>query len=210
MRIVWKGVLILAAVLFAAWPVYGADRAAPYFENTRTVLLLPAAGQSGTAASFLDREMKRIFRYPYYRVISPTERPAGPEAMRADAVSAGADIAVQPVVVRFDQYGRYPMFGDRDPIITTHAELAIYYWEEGMDETARISTRYFNVEIEGMDTRPAYILDRMWSRLKKSFPYRRIPTDRSRNLSGEVTAPGETAGEAEPASGENEAGGEAA
>jgi len=117
--------------------------------------------------------------------------------MRAAAVSAGADIAVWPVAVRFDQYSQYPMFGDRDPVIVTHAELRIYYWEDGMDNVKSIGTRYFDAELEGPDTRPEYILDEMWKRLLKQFPYRRIPTDRSTNLSGTVTAPAAEADAAE-------------
>lgn len=197
-----KGLLALAAACLLALPVQGAgSERAGYFENTRAVLLYPAVGRDGYAASFLDKEMGRIFRYPYYRLVDRANLPTGPEAMRAEAVGAGADVAVLPVVVRFDQYGRYPMFGDRDPVITTHAELAIYYWEEGMDEVQHIGTRYFDVEIEGPDTRPAYILDKMWNRLLKSFPYRRVPTDRSTNLSGPVTAPGEESGSGAEAEG---------
>lgn len=91
------------------------------------------------------------------------------------------------------------MFGDRDPVIVTHAELRIYYWEDGMDNVKSIGTRYFDAELEGPDTRPDYILGEMWDRLKKNFPYRRVPIDRSTNLSGAVTAPGETADETKAA-----------
>lgn len=192
MKALWKWILALAAALLIAAPAAAADtasRAAGYFDNTRAVLLLPAAGRSGYAASFMDRQLGRIFRYPYYRLVETTDQPAGPDAMRAAAVSAGADIAVWPVAVRFDQYSQFPMFGDRDPVIVTHAELRIYYWEDGMDNVKSIGTRYFDAELEGPDTRPDYILDEMWKRLLKQFPYRRIPTDRSTNLSGTVTAP---------------------
>lgn len=192
MKALWKWILALAAALLIAAPAAAADtagRAAGYFDNTRAVLLLPAAGRSGYAASFMDRQLGRIFRYPYYRLVDTIDQPAGPDAMRAAAVSAGADIAVWPVAVRFDQYSQFPMFGDRDPVIVTHAELRIYYWEDGMDNVKSIGTRYFDAELEGPDTRPDYILDEMWKRLLKQFPYRRIPTDRSTNLSGTVTAP---------------------
>lgn len=192
MRTLWKWILALAAALLIAAPAAAADtanRAAGYFDNTRAVLLLPAAGRSGYAAAFMDRQLGRIFRYPYYRLVESADAPAGPDAMRAAAVSAGADIAVWPVAVRFDQYSQYPMFGDRDPVIVTHAELRIYYWEDGMDNVKSIGTRYFDAELEGPDTRPEYILDEMWKRLLKQFPYRRVPTDRSTNLSGTVTAP---------------------
>ena len=192
MKALWKWILALAAALLIAVPSAAADtanRAAGYFDNTRAVLLLPAAGRSGYAASFMDRQLGRIFRYPYYRLVETADAPAGPDAMRAAAVSAGADIAVWPVAVRFDQYSQYPMFGDRDPVIVTHAELRSSSWEDGMDNVKCIGTRYFDAELEGPDTRPEYILDEMWKRLLKQFPYRRIPTDRSTNLSGTVTAP---------------------
>lgn len=200
MKALWKWILALAAALLIAVPSAAADtanRAAGYFDNTRAVRLLPAAGRSGYAASFMDRQLGRIFRYPYYRLVETADAPAGPDAMRAAAVSAGADIAVWPVAVRFDQYSQYPMFGDRDPVIVTHAELRIYYWEDGMDNVKSIGTRYFDAELEGPDTRPEYILDEMWKRLLKQFPYRRIPTDRSTNLSGTVTAPAAEADAAE-------------
>lgn len=200
MKALWKWILALAAALLIAVPSAAADtanRAAGYFDNTRAVLLLPAAGRSGYAASFMDRQLGRIFRYPYYRLVETADAPAGPDAMRAAAVSAGADIAVWPVAVRFDQYSQYPMFGDRDPVIVTHAELRIYYWEDGMANVKSIGTRYFDAELEGPDTRPEYILDEMWKRLLKQFPYRRIPTDRSTNLSGTVTAPAAEADAAE-------------
>ena len=103
MRRFWKWLLALAAALLLTLPAQAADtsnREAGYFENTRTVLLLPAVGRNGYAAAFLDREMNRIFRYPYYRLVDSSERPAGPDAMRAAAVAAGADIAVMPVAAR--------------------------------------------------------------------------------------------------------------
>lgn len=97
------------------------------------------------------------------------------------------------------------MFGDRDPVIVTHAELAIYYWEDGMADVKSIGTRYFDAELEGPDTRPDYILGEMWDRLKKNFPYRRVPIDRSTNLSGKVTAPGESTAETKAATDKTDA-----
>lgn len=97
------------------------------------------------------------------------------------------------------------MFGDRDPVIVTHAELRIYYWEDGMDNVKSIGTRYFDAELEGPDTRPDYILGEMWDRLKKNFPYRRVPIDRSTNLSGAVTAPGESTAETKAAADKTDA-----
>ena len=48
------------------------NRSLGYFENTRTVLLLRARYRSGEeAAAYVNREMERIFRYPYYRTLDP-------------------------------------------------------------------------------------------------------------------------------------------
>lgn len=196
MRKFWKWIFCLAAALLLAVPASAANetnREAGYFDNTRTVLLLPAAGRNGYTMAWMDKQLSRIFRYPYYRLVETDERIASPGEMQEAAVAAGADIAVLPVAVRFDQYGRYPMFGDRDPVIVTHAELVIYYWEEGMDKVQTVGTRFFDAELEGPDTRQDYILDEMWKKLMKKFPYRRVPIDRSTNLSGAVTAPEETA-----------------
>lgn len=196
MRKFWKWIFCLAAALLLAVPASAANetnREAGYFDNTRTVLLLPAAGRNGYTMAWMDKQLSRIFRYPYYRLVETDERIASPGEMQAAAVAAGADIAVLPVAVRFDQYGRYSMFGDRDPVIVTHAELIIYYWEEGMDKVQIVGTRFFDAELEGPDTRQDYILDEMWKKLMKKFPYRRVPIDRSTNLSGAVMAPEETA-----------------
>ena len=50
------------------------NRSLGYFENTRTVLLLRARYRNGEeAAAYINREMERIFRYPYYRTLDPIE-----------------------------------------------------------------------------------------------------------------------------------------
>lgn len=192
--------LILAAALCAGSLAAAADtergREAGYFENTRTVMQLDAAapGSGEFAARAMNRELSRIFRYPYYQKLDTSAysgRILSMGEMEAAAVAAGADIITQPVVVRFDQYRRYPLFfGDDDPVVTTIAEIRLSYWEEGMKQPVTLSTRFFDSELEGPDTDPDDILDRMWKRLMKQFPYRRVPTDRSTNLSGTVTEKG--------------------
>lgn len=198
MKTLWRGILFILALL-SLTAVSAADRSneeAGYFENTRTVMQLDGAapGSGEFAARAMNRELSRIFRYPYYRKLDTSAvsgRILSAGEMEAAAVAGGADIIVQPVVVRFDQYRRYPLFfGDDDPVVTTIAEIQLSYWEEGMKQPVTLSTRFFDSELEGPDTDPDYILDRMWKRLMKQFPYRRVPTDRSTNLSGAVTEKG--------------------
>ena len=198
MKQIWRGILFILALL-SVTAVSAADRSneeAGYFENTRTVMQLDGAapGNGEFAARAMNRELSRIFRYPYYRKLDTSAysgRILSAGEMEAAAVAAGADIIVQPVVVRFDQYRRYPLFfGDDDPVVTTIAEIQLSYWEEGMKQPVTLSTRFFDSALEGPDTDPDDILDRMWKRLMKQFPYRRVPTDRSRNLSGAVTEEG--------------------
>ena len=52
------------------------------FENTRQVLLLPTAysGSGREGADYLTSEMHRIFRYPYYELM--TTAPMSPEYRR--------------------------------------------------------------------------------------------------------------------------------
>ena len=198
MKTLWRGILCILALL-SLTAVSAADRSneeVGYFENTRTVMQLDGAapGSGEFAARAMNRELSRIFRYPYYRKLDTSAvsgRILSAGEMEAAAVAAGADIIVQPVVVRFDQYRRYPLFfGDDDPVVTTIAEIQLSYWEEGMKQPVTLSTRFFDSELEGPDTDPDDILDRMWKRLMKQFPYRRVPTDRSTNLSGAVTEGG--------------------
>lgn len=195
MKSILKYLLCMLTALCLVVTAEAADRAneeAGYFENTRTVLLLDTAYPKGDewAARTINRSMSTIFRYPYYRKLDTSAysgKLMGASDMQAAAVEAGADIAVLPVVVQFDQYRRYPpFFFDADPIVTTTARIQITYWEEGMDAPRTIETRFFDSEPEGPDTDADNILDDMWKRLMKKFPYRRVPTDRSTNLSGTV------------------------
>ena len=53
------------------------NRKLGYFDNTRTVLLLPALfGDGDYAASYVNREMNTIFRYPYYRKLDTEGGPS--------------------------------------------------------------------------------------------------------------------------------------
>ena len=181
--------------LAAAGTAVAADRSnqeAGYFENTRTVLQMDCAAprKGDFAARMIDRELSRIFRYPYYRKLDVPARRGqvlSSGELRAAAVEAGADIVVQPEVVRFDQFRQMPIFLlDADPLITTAAHIRLTYWEEGMDQAVTVETSYFHTDEEGPDTDEAYIADLMWKRLMKKFPYRRVPADRSANLTGPV------------------------
>ena len=91
MRKFWKWIFCLAAVLLLAVPASAANetnREAGYFDNTRTVLLLPAAGRNGYTMAWMDKQLSRIFRYPYYRLVETDERIASPGEMQAAAVGA--------------------------------------------------------------------------------------------------------------------------
>lgn len=191
MKKIFIALLLLFSAVFAV-PAGAEDRMnreLGYFENTRTVLLAEAAYGSRWAAGRMDRELSRIFRYPYYRTLSAEGKSfADFGEVQAEAVARGADIAVRPVAAEFSQFRHYPpMFFDADPVVTTRARLAISYWEEGMESPRTIETSFFDSQIEGPDTDADDIFDRMWKRLMKKFPYRRVPTDRSRNLSGEIS-----------------------
>lgn len=78
------------------------NRKMGYFDNTRTVLLLPSrvSGNGGEAASYVNREMKQIFRYPYYRTLDTTgyEGAVSPKDLPRLADESGADIVVMPVI----------------------------------------------------------------------------------------------------------------
>lgn len=66
--------LLLAGVTASAESAAETNRRLGYFENTRTVLLIPASyrGQGDFAAAYVNKSMKEIFRYPYYRLIDDT------------------------------------------------------------------------------------------------------------------------------------------
>ena len=166
------------------------NRRLGYFENTRTVLLLPAVYRSGgsEAAVYMNREMNQIFRYPYYRTLDVTDyagKVYAPSQLPQLAEEAGADIVIMPVVTTWIQrvYHR-SFFMDADDIVETRAVLDIYsYKKDGEVRDDRAT--YWNTEEDGL-VRNRYILSDMMQKLYKTFPYRRVPTDVARNLSGDI------------------------
>lgn len=166
------------------------NRKLGYFDNTRTVLLLPSVvrnGRGDEAAQYMDREMSQIFRYPYYRLVNwkGSLEVVSPASLPKLAEETGADIVVMPVVTEWHQwvFHRF-LFDDGDDIIQTRAILDIYSYKEteGMVRDDRGS--YFNTEDEGL-VRNRYILDDIMKEIYKTFPYRRVPKDIDTALSGE-------------------------
>ena len=182
MRKLWTLLIALLAALCFVTIAEASDeqemnRKLGYFDNTRTVLLLPTRwrGQGYEAAAYVNRDMKQIFRYPYYRTLD----------VAAD--KTGADIVVMPVITEWYQmvFHRF-FFDDDDPILQTRAIIDIYSYKK-TDGTVRDDrSSYFNTEDEST-TRNVYILDDMMKKIYKTFPYRRVPTDVSRSLSGDTT-----------------------
>ena len=166
------------------------NRSLGYFENTRTVLLLPAVYRGGgdEAAAYMNREMNQIFRYPYYRTLDTTDyagKVYAPTALSSLAEEAGADIVIMPVVTQWVQrvYHR-SFFMDADDIVETRAVLDIYSYKKGSEGVRDDRSTYWNSEEDGL-VRNRYILSDMMQKIYKTFPYRRVPTDVARNLSGE-------------------------
>ncbi len=182
--------LMFPACFLLCGAVYAADVSAKelrrdgYFENTRTVVILAPIDADGAPyiASRMKKSLNGIFRYPYYR---PTDAVyvAG-ESFSKIAEEHKADIVVMPVVAEFTQFRHYRPFWGGDAFVTTAAHLLLYYWETGMDGTAVSEAKFFDRKEEGPDTDPNWIFDAMWKQLMKRFPYRRVPIDRSTNLTG--------------------------
>ena len=90
------------------------NRKLGYFDNTRTVLFLPALfGDGDYAASYVNREMNTIFRYPYYRKLDTegyTGKAYSPSELPALAEQTGADIVVMPVISRCSRSSCTPCF----------------------------------------------------------------------------------------------------
>ena len=149
------------------------NRKMGYFDNTRTVLLLSprVRGNGGEAASYVNREMKQIFRYPYYRTLDTTgcEGTVSPSDLPRLAEESGADIVVMPVIQWQQWIFHRFLFDDGDAIVQTRAMVDIYSYKK-TDGTVR------NV----------YILDDIMKEVYKTFPYRRVPTDVSKSLTGET------------------------
>ena len=160
-----------------------------YFENTRTVLLLPTRYRSGDeAAAYVNREMGRIFRYPYYRTLDTATYDAAlysPSQLKYLAEKANADIVVMPVITEWRQVVyRRSFFSDADDIVETRAVFDIYSYKKGELSVRDDRATYWNSEEEGT-VRNRYIFDDLMQDILKTFPYRRVPTDIERNLSGE-------------------------
>lgn len=165
------------------------NRSLGYFENTRTVLLLPTRYRSGDeAAAYVNREMGRIFRYPYYRTLDPATYDAAlysPSQLKYLAEKANADIVVMPVITEWRQVVyRRSFFSDADDIVETRAVFDIYSYKKGELSVRDDRATYWNSEEEGT-VRNRYIFDDLMQDILKTFPYRRVPTDIGRNLSGE-------------------------
>lgn len=166
------------------------NRRLGYFENTRTVLLLPTVSNRGgdEAAEYVNRDMEQIFRYPYYRTLDTADyagKVYSPSELSNLAEEAGADIVVMPVVQWRQWVYHRSFFMDADDIVETQATIDVYSYKKGEETPHHDHTRYWNREEEGM-VRNRYILDDMMKQIFKTFPYRRVPTDIARNLSGET------------------------
>lgn len=165
------------------------NRKMGYFDNTRTVLLLSprVSGNGGEAASYVNREMKQIFRYPYYRTLDTTgyEGTVSPADLPRLADESGADIVVMPVIQWHQWIFHRFLFDDGDDIIQTRAIVDIYSYKK-IEGTVRDDRgTYFETEDEST-ARNVYILDDIMKEVYKTFPYRRVPTDVSRSLTGET------------------------
>ncbi|WP_299142723.1 hypothetical protein [uncultured Dialister sp.] len=180
---------LTACLLSEASDTQEMNRKMGYFDNTRTVLLLSprVSGNGGEAASYVNREMKQIFRYPYYRTLDTTgyEGAISPSDLPRLADESGADIVVLPVIQWQQWIFHRFLFDDGDDIIQTRAVVDIYSYKK-TDGTVRDDRgTYFATEDEGT-VRNVYILDDIMKRVYKTFPYRRVPTDVSRSLTGET------------------------
>lgn len=113
MRKLWTLLIALLAVLCFVTVAEASDeqemnRKLGYFDNTRTVLLLPTRwrGQGYEAAAYVNRDMKQIFRYPYYRTLDVTDyanASVSPSELAELADKTGADIVVMPVITEWYQ-----------------------------------------------------------------------------------------------------------
>lgn len=165
------------------------NRKMGYFDNTRTVLLLSprVSGNGGEAASYVNREMKQIFRYPYYRTLDTTgyEGALSPADLPRLADESGADIVVMPVIQWHQWIFHRFLFDDGDDIIQTRAIVDIYSYKKTEGTVRDDRGTYFDTEDEST-ARNVYILDDIMKEVYKTFPYRRVPTDVSRSLTGET------------------------
>lgn len=165
------------------------NRKMGYFDNTRTVLLLSprVSGNGGEAASYVNREMKQIFRYPYYRTLDTTgyEGAVSPADLPRLADESGADIVVMPVIQWHQWIFHRFLFDDGDDIIQTRAIVDIYSYKKTEGTVRDDRGTYFDTEDEST-ARNVYILDDIMKEVYKTFPYRRVPTDVYKSLTGET------------------------
>lgn len=165
------------------------NRKMGYFDNTRTVLLLSPrlSGNGGEAVSYVNREMKQIFRYPYYRTLDTTgyEGTVSPADLPRLADESGADIVVMPVIQWHQWIFHRFLFVDGDDIIQTRAIVDIYSYKKTEGTVRDDRGTYFETEDEST-ARNVYILDDIMKEVYKTFPYRRVPTDVSKSLTGET------------------------
>lgn len=165
------------------------NRKMGYFDNTRTVLLLSPrlSGNGGEAASYVNREMKQIFRYPYYRTLDTAgyEEALSPADLPRLADESGADIVVMPVIQWHQWIFHRFLFDDGDDIIQTRAIVDIYSYKKTEGTVRDDRGTYFDTEDEST-ARNVYILDDIMKEVYKTFPYRRGPTDVSKSLTGET------------------------
>lgn len=165
------------------------NRKMGYFDNTRTVLLLSPrlSGNGGEAASYVNREMKQIFRYPYYRTLDTTgyEGTLSPVDLPRLADESGADIVVMPVIQWHQWIFHRFLFDNGDDIIQTRAIVDIYSYKKAEGTVRDDRGTYFETEDEST-ARNVYILDDIMKEVYKTFPYRRVPTDVSKSLTGET------------------------
>lgn len=165
------------------------NRKMGYFDNTRTVLLMSPrlSGNGGEAASYVNREMKQIFRYPYYRTLDTTgyEGTVSPADLPRLADESGADIVVMPVIQWHQWILHRFLFDDGDDIIQTRAIVDIYSYKKTEGTVRDDRGTYFDTEDEST-AQNVYILDDIMKEVYKTFPYRRVPTDVPKSLTGET------------------------
>lgn len=181
--------LCLAGMTASAESTAETNKRLGYFENTRTVLLLssPYRNDGDFAAAYVDKEMQKIFRYPYYRLIDNSAyvgKPIPPAMLPEIRERSGADIVVLPQVTLWDQFViRRSLFDSGDNIISTRAMVDVYSVKAGESEVRQDRGTYFEIEDESF-VRNEYIMDDIMKQIQKSFPYKRVPTDIPANLSG--------------------------
>lgn len=161
-----------------------------YFSNTRTVLMLPMEyqGNDGYCARYFQNELNQIFKYPYYRQVDGSQYAGtAPADLPKLAEQTGSDIVILPRAYWYQViFGLpSPWDDDYDPIVRTRVAVEVFSYKTGDVGVRDDKASYFN-EDDISGTRSVYIMDEVMKRFYKKFPYRRVPTDISKNLSGDV------------------------